>query len=157
MREVMAGHVECGGLPGYITLLSRKGEVHVDMLGSATASAPIRRDTLFRIASMTKPIAAAAAMVLVEECKLRLDEPIEGYLPELANRRVLERVEGPLDKTVPARRSITLRDLLTFRLGFGMMSPSDQKYPIIAQAEELELGAMGLPNPSDCRHHPMSG
>ena len=63
----------------------------------------MRRDTIFRIASMTKPITAAAAMILVEECKLRLDEPVDRLLPELANRKVLKRLDGPLDDTVPAQ------------------------------------------------------
>ena len=80
---------------------------------------PIRRDTIFRISSMTKPITAAATMILVEECKLRLDEPVDRLLPELADRQVLKRLDGPLDDTVPANRPITVRDLLTFRMGFG--------------------------------------
>ena len=67
----------------------------------------MRRDTIFRIASMTKPITAAAAMILVEECRLRLDEPVDRLLPELADRRVLKRLDGPLDDTVPANRPIT--------------------------------------------------
>jgi CubicO group peptidase (beta-lactamase class C family) len=57
----------------------------------------MRRDTIFRIASMTKPITAAATMILVEECKLRLDEPVDRLLPELANRKVLKWLDGPLD------------------------------------------------------------
>ena len=63
----------------------------------------MRRDTIFRIASMTKPITAVAAMILVEECKLRLDEPVDRLLPELADRKVLKRLDGPLDDTVPAQ------------------------------------------------------
>ena len=63
----------------------------------------MRRDTIFRIASMTKPITAVAAMILVEECKLRLDDPVDALLPELANRRVLKSLDGPLDDTVPAQ------------------------------------------------------
>jgi len=77
MHDVMAGHVERGAVPGLVTLVSRHGEVHVDAIGmkAAGGSDPMRRDTIFRIASMTKPVTAAAAMILVEECKLRLDEP----------------------------------------------------------------------------------
>jgi CubicO group peptidase (beta-lactamase class C family) len=91
---------------------------------------PMRRDTIFRIASMTKPVTAAAAMILVEEGKLRLDEPVDRWLPELADRKVLRALDSPLDDTVPAKRAITLRDLLTFRLGLGaVMAPPDQ-YPI---------------------------
>jgi len=73
----------------------------------------MRRDTIFRIASMTKPIVAIATMILAEECKLRLDKPVDRLVPELADRNVLERIDGPLDDTVPASRRITTRDRLT--------------------------------------------
>src|SRR5690349_10860312 len=123
MHDIMAGHVERGLAPGLVTLIERRGETHVDVIGSKTlgSSDPMRRDTLFRITSMTKPITAAAAMILVEECKLRLDEPVDRLLPELADRRVLKRLDGPLDETVPANRSITVRDVLTFRMGVGLI------------------------------------
>ena len=85
MRDVMTRHVERGDVPGIVTLLSRRGEVHVDAIGTKAfgGSDPVRRDTIFRIASVTKPIVAAAAMILVEECALRLDEPVDPWLPEL--------------------------------------------------------------------------
>ena len=70
----------------------------------------MRRDTIFRLASVTKPITAVAAMILVEECKLRLDDPVDEFLPELANRRVLRTIDSALDDTVPAKRPITVRD-----------------------------------------------
>lgn len=90
-NQVRAAQVERGNLPGVVTLLSRGGEVHADAIGvrALGGTAPMRRDTLFRIASLTKPVSGAAAMMLVEEGKLRLDEPVERLLPELANRRVL--------------------------------------------------------------------
>lgn len=149
MHDVMAGYVERGEVPGVVTLVSRRGEVHVDAIGakSVGGSDPIRRDTIFRISSMTKPVTAAATMILVEECKLRLDEPVDRLLPELANRRVLKRIDGPLDDTVPARRPITVRDLLTFRMGFGMMMASPDAYPILKAASEQQI-EMGPPNPS---------
>jgi CubicO group peptidase (beta-lactamase class C family) len=142
MHEVMAGYVERNEVPGLVTLVSRCGETHVDAIGSA-----MRRDTIFRISSMTKPITAAAAMILVEECKLRLDEPVDRLLPELAGRRVLKRLDGPLDDTVPAKRPITLRDLLTFRMGFGQMMAPPDAYPILKAASEQQIG-MGPPNPA---------
>src|SRR3954449_6031348 len=116
MHEVMAGYVERGEVPGLVTLVSRRGEVDVDVIGMQAIgdSPPTRRDTIFRISSMTKPITAAATMILVEECKLRLDEPVDRLLPELANRQVLKRLDGPLDDTISANRPITVRDLLTF-------------------------------------------
>jgi CubicO group peptidase (beta-lactamase class C family) len=84
----------------------------------------MRRDTLFRIASMTKPIIAAATMILVEDCRLRLDDPVDPWLPELAGRRVLARPDASLDDTVPAKRPISVRDLLTLRMGLGFIEPS---------------------------------
>jgi CubicO group peptidase (beta-lactamase class C family) len=86
MHDVMARHVERGSVSGLATLLERHGETHVDAIGMRRidGSEPIRRDTIFRIASMTKPVTAAAAMILVEECKLRLDEAVDRLLPELA-------------------------------------------------------------------------
>src|SRR6266699_4859189 len=70
MHEVMAGYVERGEVPGLVTLVSLRSEVHVDVIGAQAIgeSAPMRRDTIFRISSMTKPIIAVATMILVEEC-----------------------------------------------------------------------------------------
>src|SRR6266702_4121118 len=149
MHDVMAGHVDGGGVPGLVTLVARHGEVHVDAIGTMAqgGSAPIGRDTIFRISSMTKPVTAAAAMILVEECALRLDEPVDRLLPELAGRRVLRRMDGPLDDTVPANRPITARDLLTFRMGFGQMMAPPDAYPILKAASEQQIG-MGPPSPS---------
>jgi CubicO group peptidase (beta-lactamase class C family) len=82
MHDIMAGHVERGVVPGIVTLVSRRGEVHVDAIGTKAfgGSDPMGRDTIFRIASVTKPIVASAAMILVEECILRLDEPVDPWL-----------------------------------------------------------------------------
>jgi CubicO group peptidase (beta-lactamase class C family) len=148
MDEVLTGYVERGEIPGLVALVHRRGEVHVDAIGKTSLNGgnPVRRDTIFRIASMTKPVAAAAAMILVEECKLRLDEPVDRLLPELANRKVLKRLDGPLDDTVPAKRPITVRDLLTFRMGFGILMMPPGTYPIQKAADELALG-QGPPKP----------
>jgi CubicO group peptidase (beta-lactamase class C family) len=118
-------------MPGLVTLVSRRGEVHVDAIGRmAFGGTPMQRDSIFRIASMTKPVTAVAAMILVEQCKLRLDDPVDRWLPELADRKVLRAIEAPIDDTVPAKRAITLRDLLTFRLGYGMIMVFPDRYPI---------------------------
>ena len=131
VHEIMARHVENGSMPGLVTLVSRHGEVYVDAIGNmAIGGAPMQRDTIFRIASMTKPVAAAAVMILVEECRLRLDDPVDEFLPELANRRVLRSIESEIDDTVPAKRAITLRDVLTFRLGYGAIMVFPDRYPI---------------------------
>jgi CubicO group peptidase (beta-lactamase class C family) len=149
LRDVMAGFVERGEMPGLVALVSRRGEIHVEALGTNAlgSSDPVGRDTIFRIASMTKPITAAAAMILVEECKLRLDDPVDRLLPELADRRVLKRLDGPLDDTEPAKRPITLRDLLTFRMGFGIVMAPPGTYPIQTAIDDLELG-QGPPHPA---------
>ncbi len=146
LHDIMAGYVERGAVAGVVTLLSRHGEVHVDAIGAQDLDTltPMRRDTIFRIASMTKPIVAAAAMILVEEAKLRLDEPVDRFLPELADRKVLRAIDSPLDDTVPAVRPITLRDLLTFRLGFGAVMAPPGSYPIQRAMDEAGLA----PGPS---------
>jgi CubicO group peptidase (beta-lactamase class C family)/polyisoprenoid-binding protein YceI len=101
--------------------------------------APMRRDTIFRIASMTKPVIAAATLMLVEECRLRLDDPVDGFLPELADRQVLKSLESAVDDTVPAKRSITARDLLTFTFGMGAVMVWPARYPIQKAAADLGL------------------
>ena len=122
LREVLTRHVKSGKIPGLVALVSRYGETHVEAIGTMRhdGGAPMRRDTIFRMASTSKPVAMAASMVLLDECRLRLDDPVEQWLPELADRRVLKRIDGPLDDTVPARRPITVRDLLTSTFGLGM-------------------------------------
>src|SRR6201989_2704448 len=121
MRQVLSGFIDRKEMPGLVALVSHHDDVHVETLGtlSFNQSAPMRVDTIFRIASLAKPVTAVAAMILIEECRLRIDESIEPWIPELANRRILRSLSGPLDDTVPANRPITVRDLLTFRMGFG--------------------------------------
>jgi CubicO group peptidase (beta-lactamase class C family) len=149
LHDVMAGYVDRGQVPGIVALISRRGELHVVALGTLSVGdkSPVQHDTIFRIASMTKPITAVAAMILVEECKLRLDEPIDRLLPELANRKVLKRFDGPLDDTVLAKRPITVRDLLTFRMGFGIVVAPPDAYPVLKAANDLHIG-MGPPTPA---------
>jgi CubicO group peptidase (beta-lactamase class C family) len=150
MHDVLAGHVERGELPGLVTLIRRRAEVHVDAIGmkAVGGNEPMRRDTIFRIASMSKPITSVAAMILMEECKLRLDEPVDRLLPELADRKVLKRLDASLDDTVPSNRPISVRDLLTFRMGLGIIMPPPDTYPIQKAIAKLEIGGMGPPNPS---------
>jgi CubicO group peptidase (beta-lactamase class C family) len=121
MREALQRHVASGRVPGLVALVYHRGRVHVETLGAVAfdSNVPVRRDTIFRLASTTKPLTAVGAMILVEECKIRLDDPVDEWLPELRDRRVLRTIDSPLDETVPAKRPITLRDLLTFRSGYG--------------------------------------
>jgi CubicO group peptidase (beta-lactamase class C family) len=148
MHDLLSVHVVRGAVPGLVTALSRHGEVRVDAIGTKAMGGdePIRRDTIFRITSMTKPITAAAAMILVEESKLRVDEPVDRLLPELACRKVLTRLDGPLSETVPANRPITLRDLLTFRVGLGIIMEPSAEYPIQKALNGLQLVGFGPPN-----------
>ncbi len=116
LHDVMAGHVDAGRVPA-----------------------------IFRIASMTKPITAAATMALVEEGVLSLDQSIDDLLPELADRRVLRAIDAELVDTVPARRSITVEDLLSFRMGFGTVMAMPGTYPI--QRAEADLGLQSIGGP----------
>src|SRR5213593_1755174 len=153
MHDVMARHVALSDAPGIVTALRRHGEVHVDAIGTKAVGGaePMRRDTIFRITSMTKPVTAVAAMIPVEECKLRLDEPVDRLLPELADRKVLKRLDAPLGDTVPAHRAITLRDLLTFRLGLGIIMEPSADYPIQKALNELQVVGFGPPNVATVR------
>ncbi|HLJ99090.1 MAG TPA: serine hydrolase domain-containing protein, partial [Streptosporangiaceae bacterium] len=147
MRDVMAGYVERGEVPGLVLAVSRRGEAVVEPIGATDwDGTPTHSDTIFRISSMTKPITAAAVMSLVEECKLRLDDPVDELLPELADRAVLRSLESPLDDTVPAQRPVTVRDLLTFTWGFGMVIAPPGSFPIQQAMVDLDLG-QGAPDP----------
>ena len=142
--------VEAEELPGVITLIHRRGETVIDVVGAKDkeTGAKLERDSIFRIASMSKPITAAAAMILVEEGKLRLDEPVDRLLPELGDRQVLKDLKGPLDDTVPANRPITLRDLLTFRLGLGMVvGPPGDPSPIQKAMADRQIMGLKPPTP----------
>jgi CubicO group peptidase (beta-lactamase class C family) len=150
MHRVLSGYVERKEMPGLVALVGRHDDLHVETLGSLAFgnAEPMRRDTIFRIASISKPITAVAAMILVEECKLRLDESIEPWLPELANRRVLKSISSQPDDTVPARRAITVRDLLTSTMGFGSVMAMPDTYPIQELIRESRIGGDGPMLPS---------
>jgi len=145
-------HVGPTLVPGLVALVARGEEVHVEALGSlAIDGPPVTSDSIFRISSMTKPITAAATLAVVAEGLLALDEPVDRLLPELADRRVLRRMDGPLEDTVPATRAITTRDLLTFTFGFGMlmrMFMAPTPWPVVVADEELGLATVGPPNPA---------
>ena len=150
MHRVLAGYVERGEIPGLVALVSRGDDVHVDTIGTLALDdpSPMKRDSIFRIASITKPVTAVAAMMLVEDCKLRLDDSIEPWLPELANRRVLKSLASELHDTVPAARAITVRDLLTYRMGFGSVMARRDAHPIQRLIREYRIGGDGPMLPS---------
>ena len=146
LHHGLAAHVAAGDMPGVVALVSRHGEVHVEAVGTQSFDGPpMKRDTIFRIASMTKPVIAAVTLMLVEEGKLRLDDPVDAFLPELANRKVLGSIDGAVDDTVPARRPITARDLLTFTFGMGAVMVWPAQYPIQHAAAALGLAPGPFP------------
>ena len=151
LHEAAERHVADDKVPGLVALVARGGQVHVEALGRLTVGGPpVARDSIFRIASTTKPITAAVTLAIAAEGLIELDEPVDRLLPELAGRRVLRRTDGPLDDTVPAARAITVRDLLTFTFGFGMvgeMFASPKPWPVVAATDELRLATIGPPDP----------
>jgi CubicO group peptidase (beta-lactamase class C family) len=150
-REAAAAHVGPGTVPGLVALVAHGDDVHVEVVGELTVGgAPVRRDSLFRIASTTKPVTGALTMALVDDGVLALDAPVERWLPELAARRVLRRMDGPLDDTVAVQRPPTVRDLLTFTFGFGMameMFAAPEPWPVVAACDALHLSTLGPPDP----------
>src|SRR6478735_5738090 len=149
---VAASHVSDDNVPGLVALVAQGDEVHVEAIGTlATGGRPVERGSLFRIASTTKPITAAATLALVREGLFELDEPVDRLLPELANRRVMRRMDGPLKDTVPAMGPVTARGLLTFTFGFGMalqMFMATEPWPVVAAATQAGLATIGPPQPA---------
>jgi CubicO group peptidase (beta-lactamase class C family) len=118
----MRGYIDRGEVGNVVTLLYRHGQrAHADHVGwlDEALTVPVAEDTIFRIASMTKPIVSVAALMLLEEGRLRLDDPVDRWLPELADRRVMRDSAGDIDDTYPSPRPITVLDLLTHRPGLA--------------------------------------
>jgi CubicO group peptidase (beta-lactamase class C family) len=147
MPEVLGRQIESGRMPGLVAAVSRGGETHVTAIGTTAfgSSETMQRDAIFRIASVSKPIVAAAAMTLIEEGRLHLDDPVDPWLPELANRQVLRSLDAAIDDTVPAARAITVRDLLTSRLGFGVVMVFPWRHPIQFAMAEADLMPSAAP------------
>jgi CubicO group peptidase (beta-lactamase class C family) len=137
---MLQGMVDAGNLSGFVTLTWRHGKIaQVNTVGwrNIAEKAPMQRDTIFRIASMTKPITSVAILQLMEEGKLKLDDPITKWAPEFANMKVLKDAQGPLDQVYDSPRDITIDDLLTHRAGlaYGFTSVGP-----IAYAHQRALG-----------------
>jgi CubicO group peptidase (beta-lactamase class C family) len=148
LDRALARHVGHDSLPGLVALVARGDDVHVAALGHMAFGdqEPIGRDAIFRIASISKPIAGAAAMLLIEDGAMALDDPVERWLPEFAAPRVLRSLESSLDDTVPATSRITVEDVLSFHFGFGsIMSPGP--FPVQQAESELGLKTLGPPWP----------
>ena len=141
LRDILQTYVSNGSVPGAVGLVARGDRVEVQAAGSANAegTSPMARDSIFRIASITKPITAAAVMMLVEDGRIALDEPVGHWLPELASPAVVRTPAGPAGDVVPAVRPITVADLLTFRAGYGF--PPDFSLPVVGLLfSELKQG-----------------
>ncbi|MDT4960790.1 MAG: hypothetical protein QOF87_437 [Pseudonocardiales bacterium] len=141
LSDVLQAHVGNGSAPGAVGLVARGERVEVQAVGSVDVegTAPMTRDSIFRIASITKPITAAAVMMLVDEGRIALQDSVEHWLPELASPTVVRTPASAVDDVVPAARPITVFDLLTFRAGYGF--PSDFSLPAIgALFSELKQG-----------------
>jgi CubicO group peptidase (beta-lactamase class C family) len=122
LKATLQGYVDRNEVAGAVAVLHRHGVLaDIETLGWQDKEARIRmkRNTIFRVASMTKPIVAVATLVLVEEGKIRLSDPVDSWLPELAHRSVMRDPQGSPDDVYTSPRSITLEDLLTYRLGIG--------------------------------------
>jgi CubicO group peptidase (beta-lactamase class C family) len=139
------GEVASGRIPGYVGAVRIGGHVEIHAGGRMAVeagSAPMAEDTLFRMASVTKLVGGALAMSLIEDGVVALDDPIARWLPETAEPRVLVDADGSLDRTTPAQRPITVRDLLSFTAGWGaVLSPT----PL--QAAMIERGVFPGPMP----------
>jgi CubicO group peptidase (beta-lactamase class C family) len=147
LADALRPHVDAGEVPGAVVGVLRDGDVSLQALGSTRpdGGTPLAADAVVRISSNTKPLAAALTLVLAEQGALALTDPVERFVPELASRRVLRRIDGPLDDTVPAERSPTVHDLLTMRLGFGFAFEAESH--AVRAAAEAGLG-IGPPDPS---------
>jgi CubicO group peptidase (beta-lactamase class C family) len=135
VADALAGHIDSGEVAGLVAVIARGADVEVTVLGDqAVGGATMREDSLFRIASVGKPITATAVLTLVDDGHLRLDDPIDDVLPELAAPRVLRELSAAIDDTVPANRPITVQDLLRSTNGHGF--PSDFSAPVVARLME---------------------
>src|SRR5262249_31552630 len=125
LRNLLEAYVRDGTTPGAVALVAQGDRLEVE------AAESVERDSIFRIASIGKPMTAAVVMMLIDEGGIGLDEPIAEWLPELASSSVVRTPESPVDDVVPAARSITVEDLLTFRAGWGF--PADFSLPAVQQ------------------------
>jgi CubicO group peptidase (beta-lactamase class C family) len=136
-------------MPGLVALVASGHDVHVEVIGHKAFGDVdhLHRDAIFRIASITKPIVGVAAMRLIEDGVMALGDRVDRWLPELADQRVLRSVESEIDDTVPAQRSITVEDVLSFRLGWGSVMAPPDTYPIQRAERALDLKSFGPPWP----------
>ncbi|MER5598023.1 serine hydrolase domain-containing protein [Streptomyces sp. NPDC002265] len=138
LHDTLRRYVDNGTVPGAVGLVARGDDVEVVAVGSADTdgTAPMARDSVFRIASVTKPLTAAAVLMLVEDGRIGLDSPVEKWLPELSSPMVVRSPAGPVEDVVPAARPITVEDLLSSRAGWGF--PADFSLPAVRALFEVQ-------------------
>lgn len=148
LSEGVEAIVHSGVVPGAVIVAGDAGEAHIAVSGVADIATgePLQQDAIFRIQSMSKPIIAVAAMQLIERGEIALHDPVERWLPELANRKVLRTPVSELDDVVPAKRPITVEDLLTFRSGYGAMMFDQAQSPIGRAMEERHVAPSPVPH-----------
>jgi CubicO group peptidase (beta-lactamase class C family) len=153
VHDVLETHVRNGSVPGAVALAAKGDRIAVEVVGSVDVegTAPMARDSIFRVASITKPITAAAVMMLIDDGRILMDDPVEQWLPELASPTVVRTPASPVNDVVPAARPITVADLLTVRAGYGF--PSDFSLPAVGLLfSELKQGPpqpLLVPPPDD--------
>lgn len=138
LRGFLERYVDDGTLPGAVAVVARRDEVEFAAVGSLDfdGTAPMARDSIFRIASLTKPVTAAAVLLLVDDGTIDLADPVDRWLPEIADPVVMRTPASPLDDVVPAVRPITVHDLLTSQAGWGF--PSDFTLPAVKRLADVQ-------------------
>jgi len=147
---VLKRHLLTGYLAGAVALIGRGESAEVVLIGdqSKETGEPMRRDSIFRIASMTQAVTAAAALIAIDHDLLRPTDTVSRWLPELDDRHVLRQLSSPLDDTVRARRPVTVQDLLTSRAGLGLVPAPPNTYPIQRRIDALQLPGFAPPEPA---------
>ena len=156
--QAMHGLVDQGRLAGVTTLVARHGKVvHFDAYGvqDVNSKAPMQRDTIFRIASMTKPVTGVAMMILFEEGKWKLDDPVAKFIPEFADLKV----KGPDGTLVAQAHPMTMRELMSHTAGFDVSSGyapevTDRNQPLQAMIDKLAKLPLATQPGSDWRYGP---
>ncbi len=142
LHDVLAKHVRSGSIAGAAGLIAHGDRIEVQAAGflDVEGAGPMTRESIFRIASVTKPIVAAAVMMLVDDGRIALDDPIDPWLPELAAPMVVREPAGPIDDVVPSVRAITLYDVMTSRAGYGF--PDDFSLPAVEALFTVQFGPL---------------
>ena len=137
LSDILERYVSDGSVPGAVAMVAQSDQIEVAAVGSAAIGGdPMTRESIFRFASITKPIIAAAVMILIEDGRISLHDTVDVWLPELAEPRVVRTPASPLDDLVPAIRPINVFDLLTFRAGYGF--PSDFTLPAVQRLFDVQ-------------------